>query len=159
MIHWLDAQLQRTTSVSAQSSGTTAELSRDDIAENQCTAASNGCLPLLQHWLNSCSTPCSDVFLAAAQSGSVDTIAWLLQQYNTHCSAILLTRMLEYCGVAGQLPAVQWLVQYGAVWPKTGVLFIEDDAVTVSGCWSIQTMQYALQHGCAAGEQWSTYMH
>jgi hypothetical protein len=50
--------------------------------------------------------------------------------------------LLSRAGCHGELPAMQWLIDHGAMWPD---VFYDDS--DVKQCWSVLVVQWALAHG------------
>jgi hypothetical protein len=97
-------------------------------------------------WLRESGCPCylDAVCIAAAQAGSLNVLAYLLDAGALQTSAALLTEMLSAAGATDELAAAQWLRQQGAEWPATlGTVEIADG-------WFGATLARARAEGCTA---------
>jgi hypothetical protein len=91
-------------------------------------------------WLHEHGCPWSFVMscLAAAEQGSIDNMAYMLQQ-GVVC-AYVLSEMLNSAGANGHLAAAQWVRQRGAEWPR----ILRFSAVS----WSGDVLDWARTEGC-----------
>jgi hypothetical protein len=130
LLQWLQEQgivFTATAVISAASKGYTAAVehlrfaAQCDWSTDVCMAAAfTGQLDTLQ-WLREHGCPCEHrrVCTAAAHGGSVEVMAYMLQQQQLDAAAhtALLTEMLNFAGINGKLAAAQWLHAQGAAWP------------------------------------------
>jgi hypothetical protein len=120
-----------------------------------CTwAAQNGHLSTLM-WLRECGCQWSGdvVALLSARSGSIDTMAYVLQHAVLAQSSLnfILSDMLRTAGAYGHLAAAQWLrYERGALWPALLFSWIEGEIKLKQ--WSGEVLAWARAEGCTARE-------
>jgi hypothetical protein len=109
-------------------------------------AAHNGHVDTLR-WLHEhgCGWNVDVIRIAAAESGSVDTMMYLQQQDDVDLGAAALAVMLNVAGGHNHLAAAQWLRAQGAEWP--GVLSY------IWQPWSGETLAWARAEGCTSPTQ------
>eukprot|EP00953_Heterococcus_sp_UTEX-ZZ885_P005420 3396-Heterococcus_DN1.PRE.3 len=111
------------------------------------SAAASGTLQLLQ-WLRErlCPWDESVVLENAALGGNVDLLIWM-QQDTAPWSEVTLQRMLSAAAIALRLPAVKWVHQQGAVWPRSfvGVDWIRGEYIPAS--WPLPIVRSVLATG------------
>jgi hypothetical protein len=119
------------------------------LRAEQCPWSATACEEAAEHshtdtliWLheNGCPWVVDRVCMAAARSGSVDVMSYILKY---EClSAERLTNMMRAAGANSKLAAVKWLRHKGADWPAI---------LQYSGrCWSGDTLVWARQQGCTS---------
>jgi hypothetical protein len=108
------------------------------------TAVVNGYSDTLR-WLHEhgCEWHADLIHLAAAWSGSVDTMV-CLQQQGLVLTAEMLTDMLNTAGAENKLAAAQWLRQQGAEWPAV---------LRHCNQWPDNTLLWARAEGCTSPTQ------
>jgi hypothetical protein len=102
-------------------------------------AAGGGHVDTLR-WLHEhgCRWDVDEIRIAAAESGSVDVLAYLQQHNDVDLSATALTDILNAAGAKRKLVAVQWLREQGAEWP------------IVLQHWSDDMVVWARAQGCTS---------
>jgi hypothetical protein len=111
------------------------------------SAAASGQLQLLQ-WLRErlCPWDESVVLENAALGGNVNMLIWM-QQHTAPWSQVTLQRMLSAAAIALRLPAVKWVHQQGAVWPRSfvGVDWLRGEYIPA--CWPVPIVKTVLATG------------
>jgi hypothetical protein len=104
-------------------------------------------------WLREHGCPCIDapVRTAAAHGGSVDVMAYMLeepeqQQLTAAVRTVLLKEMLAVAGANQQLAAAQWLRAQGADWPDVLQYTFDDEPQQ----WSGAVLAWARAEGCTS---------
>jgi Ankyrin repeats (3 copies) len=112
--------------------------------ESSTEAAAEGGHTDTLNWLiqNGCPWSIQEVCACAAQSGSVDTMSYVLQLPGVSTAA-QLTHMLNAAGAKDQLISVQWLrAQQSAEWPTV----LQYEGVS----WTGTALAWARQQGCTS---------
>jgi hypothetical protein len=102
-------------------------------------------------WLREHGCPCDDqcVCVAAARGGSIDVMAYMLeqlQQLGADVRTELLREMLAAAGAKERLVPAQWLRAQGAEWPVILQYAFGDEP----GQWSGAVLEWARSEGCTS---------